>query len=128
MFIDRRGDLLPLGDSRQRRHVLELIAEGFDRRIAPERRRVPCCAMRRKIAGQLIETDLLRRLGEELDQLPGLLFSRRRVEDDQARAAAIDIPGQSLATGAGIGAVAHFVCMFAGRRRLNSPTFHGPVR
>ena len=75
----------------------------------PVRRSCQARAARRQVAGQRDEGELLRRLGEELDQLPGRR-PRRGVPRTSARLAppASDGPG-SAAVGAGIGAVAQRV-------------------
>src|SRR5207237_3600297 len=63
------GDLLPLGNFRQRCHRLVLRAERREVRIGADGRRVPRAAPCRKITSQLEELDLLRRLGKKLDEL-----------------------------------------------------------
>ena len=67
-------------------HIAHIgLAEGADVPVASQRGIVPGLQARRQVARQVVEADLLRRLGEELDQLPGLFLVLRSLEDRQAR-------------------------------------------
>ena len=92
--VDRGGDLLPLGHFRQRGDALELDAEGQEAGVVCQHGREPCAAAGGEIAGQLVETHLLGRLGEEFDQLAGGRFVCRGAKDHQAAAAGHGDPGR----------------------------------
>src|SRR5256885_1684514 len=84
---DLGRDPLPLGDLRGRAHGLELRPERTRLRVTLERRLRPRLPARGKVAGQPVEADLLGRLREGFDQLPGGVLARRTPEHGDARAA-----------------------------------------
>src|SRR5690606_9237325 len=83
---DFARDALPFGHGRHRLHLFELLSERLGFAVRSERRPLPAGAPRRKIAGQAVEAALHPWLGQVLDDLPGELFTLRRLEHHQARA------------------------------------------
>src|SRR5947209_13118185 len=84
---DLNADLLPLRHPGSRHHPFELRAEGGGLGIAGQGGSAPGARPGRQVAGERVEPDLDRRLGEELDELPGLGRMAGTAEKGQAGAA-----------------------------------------
>src|SRR5882672_1985616 len=87
VLADGACDALPLRDLRRRPDVLELDRERLRAPVAAQERIVPRVAARREVAREPIERQLLRRLGEILDEAPCRVGVRRPAREREARAA-----------------------------------------
>src|SRR6266478_5706807 len=77
VLAERARDALPFRDLRCRAHVPKLDPERLRAAVVAQQRVVPRVAARREITGESIERELLRGLGQILDEAPRRVGVRR---------------------------------------------------